>query len=224
VHDLSFPSLEDSSKPLAAASTLLDPLTISSDVLADGKKVQGAPKPIDLLVLYLLVVVCASMATSGPYGMLYMCCIVVIAIVVYTGNFIVVDPAALVCSVNKINGTASARTSDPGASVGRIVSRRIWIKTSISGRSGEARVQCCEKLVRCCGSYYSMLRTSSVQHPTREVSIDVASLCVSCCERQGSQHSVFRGKIAQGRTGSLPPPGLAAPAGGEGGAKVLCSP
>jgi hypothetical protein len=36
----------------------------------------------------------------------------------------------------KNNGTASARTSDPGASVGRIVSRRIWMKTSISRRSG----------------------------------------------------------------------------------------
>jgi hypothetical protein len=104
------------------------------------------------------------------------------------------------------------------------VSRRIWIKTSISRRSGEARVHCCEKILRCCGSYYSMLRTSSVQHPTREVSIDVASLCVSCCERQGSQHSVFRGKIAQGRTGSLPPPGSRLPRGVRGGAKVLCSP
>jgi hypothetical protein len=125
-------------------------------------------------------------------------------------------PLPKVCLHVFLIGIASAWTSDPGASVGRIVSRRIWIKTSISRRSGEARVQCCEKLLRCCGSYYSMLRTSSVQHPTREVSIDVASLCVSCCERQGSQHSVFRGKIAQGRTGSLPRPGSRLPRGGEG--------
>jgi hypothetical protein len=34
------------------------------------------------------------------------------------------------------HGTASARTYDPGASVGRIVSRRIWMKASISRRSG----------------------------------------------------------------------------------------
>jgi hypothetical protein len=126
---------------------------------------------------------------------------------------------------NKINGTASARTSDSGASVGRIVSRMIWIKTSIGRRSGESRVQCCEKLLRCCGSYYSMLRTSSVQHPTREVSIDVATLCVSCCERQSSQHSVFRGKFCSGAHGLSSSPRARGSHGGvRGGATVLCSP
>jgi hypothetical protein len=96
------------------------------------------------------------------------------------------------------------------------------MKASISRRSGAPRVQCCEKLLRCCVSYYSMLRTSSVQHPTREISIDVASLCVSCCEQQGSQHSVFRKKLTRGAR-ALFLPRLVAPAGGEGTAPNLRS-
>jgi hypothetical protein len=101
------------------------------------------------------------------------------------------------------NGTASARTSDPGASVGRVLRRTIWMKASISRRSGgnardvaknfydvaKESVQCCEP--------------SSMQHPTRDVCIDVASLFVVCCEQHASNIQCF-GKKVQGAHGCPP--------------------
>jgi hypothetical protein len=103
-------------------------------------------------------------------------------------------------------GTASAWTSDPGASIGRVLRHRIWMKASISRRSG--------------GGARAMLRKTFTM--LRKRVFNVANHCPCNIQREkfasmlrvcmwhvaSSRVCNIRcfGKGAQGRTGSLPPP------------------
>jgi hypothetical protein len=83
---------------------------------------------------------------------------------------------------------ASARTSDPGASIGQVLGRTIQMRERISRRSRCRRSKCCEPLLKCCEELFPCCEPSCSQHSTRDVEINVASLCVACCEQQSVQH------------------------------------
>jgi hypothetical protein len=86
------------------------------------------------------------------------------------------------------NGAASARTSDPGASIGRVLGRTIQMRERISRRSRCRRSKCCEQLLKCCEEIFPCCEPSCSQHSTGDVGINVANLCVACYEQQGVQH------------------------------------
>jgi hypothetical protein len=84
-----------------------------------------------------------------------------------------------------------ARTSDPGASIRRVRGRTIQIREGISRRSRCEAYWCCEQLLWCCEGFFPCCEPSCLQHSTKDVAINVASLCVACCEQQGVQHQVL---------------------------------
>jgi hypothetical protein len=107
------------------------------------------------------------------------------------------------------NGTASARTSDPGANIGRVLRHTIWMKASISRRSGGDTQGMLRKLLRCCERECSMLRTvvyaTSNERCLHRCCEFVCGMLRAACV----QHSVFRKKVPKGpRALFLPRPWL----------------
>jgi hypothetical protein len=83
---------------------------------------------------------------------------------------------------NICNGTASARTSDPGASIGSWAVRFGW-RELISRRSRCEASKCCEQLFRCCEELFPCCELSSLQHSTN----DVASVLRTCSEHVANE-------------------------------------